>query len=535
MGGETFYTFLIRPDDLLKIAYIGHKGSLDIETLETYQRMLQPRRLKQIASFIESGGKFPTNIVLNLKTGRRSGRKNALRFDVKETYGHQSLGVLHLPPNYAAAWVIDGQHRLYGYAYARQFNAFHEDSTLVPVLAYENLPSDKEMNLFIDINSKQVKVSKALLAELYSDLHWNSTDTDEAFRALLARTASRLNRDSNSPLHERVIVAGKKKTNYRCLTQTSILEGLRVSKLLGVYSRRRGLVPGPLSADRPDDYDANLRKGLSVLSDCFRMFSSGLPDHWNLGDARGGYLCTNNGVRAVFHVLADIAEHLRRSDHADLNFFTADETFTQLRSYLEALVDYFKAASAQEIQAFRRVPSSLTGVRNQAYGLGAQIRERISCFNPPGLREYLESRDEAGTEEARGKVVKIELRLFEYVVATLKEHYGASGEEWWTEGIPVEIRKECAGRWEEKNRQGGPEEQLFLIDYIKICHKNWQLFQDVIALGKKDKGNKRACTKWIKQLNDIRQITFHPARGVLSTDQVAFVRELLQAVERHFP
>ena len=64
MGGETFYTFLIRPDELLKIAYVGHKASRDIENLETYQRMLQSRRLKKIAEYINGGGKFPTNIVV---------------------------------------------------------------------------------------------------------------------------------------------------------------------------------------------------------------------------------------------------------------------------------------------------------------------------------------------------------------------------------------------------------------------------------------------------------------------------------------
>lgn len=61
MGGESFYTFLIRPDELLKIAYVGHKASRDIESLETYQRMLQPKRLKQVAEYINSGGKFATN------------------------------------------------------------------------------------------------------------------------------------------------------------------------------------------------------------------------------------------------------------------------------------------------------------------------------------------------------------------------------------------------------------------------------------------------------------------------------------------
>ena len=72
MGGDTFYTFLIRPDDLLKIAYVGQKGSLKVSELQTYQRMLQPTRLRKIAKYINEGGKFPTNIVVNLKTGKNS-------------------------------------------------------------------------------------------------------------------------------------------------------------------------------------------------------------------------------------------------------------------------------------------------------------------------------------------------------------------------------------------------------------------------------------------------------------------------------
>lgn len=99
MGGETFYTFLIPPDELLKIAYVGHKASRDIESLETYQRMLQPKRLNKIAEYINDGGKFPTNIVINLKTGK----KTPLRFDIIEKFENETLGKLSLPSNYASA------------------------------------------------------------------------------------------------------------------------------------------------------------------------------------------------------------------------------------------------------------------------------------------------------------------------------------------------------------------------------------------------------------------------------------------------
>ena len=170
--------------------------------VETYQRMLQPKRLKEIAAYINGGGKFPANTVVNLKTGKKS----TLKFEERAKIGDEALGILHLPPLYASAWIIDGQHRLYGYAYAREGNGFDQDKSTVPVLAYENLPAEKEMNLFIDINSKQVKVPTGLLVELYSDLHWHSSEPDKAFQALLSRICSRLNIEPAFPKYRRYSV-----------------------------------------------------------------------------------------------------------------------------------------------------------------------------------------------------------------------------------------------------------------------------------------------------------------------------------------
>ena len=328
MGGDTFYTFLIRPDELLKIAYVGHKSSRDEENLQTYQRMLQPSRLKRIAQYINGGGKFPTNIVVNLKTAKR----RRLKFERLDNSGVETLGTLHLPANYASAWIIDGQHRLYGYAYARDDpDSFNEDSTLLPVLAYENLSAEREMQLFIDINSKQVKVNTGLLVELYSDLHWNSSDPEEAFQALLSRIASRLNSVQTSPLHDRIVVTGKKKTQDRCLTQTSVRDGLNVARLLGTVSKG-AILPGPLSTADSEAHEANLKKALSVLSDALRMFAEQLGSHWELGDRPGGYLCTNNGIRALFHVMKDVADHVRQAQGTDLCLLDAGETLDILRA-----------------------------------------------------------------------------------------------------------------------------------------------------------------------------------------------------------
>lgn len=535
MGDHTFFTFLIRPDELLKIAYVGHKASRDIDSLETYQRMLQPIRLKKIAGYINDGGKFPTNIVVNLKTPKR----NRLRFDAKEKYGEGTLGELYLPPTYASAWIIDGQHRLYGYAYARAAgNGFNQDSTLLPVLAFEDLPADEEMNLFIDINSKQVKVRNNLLVELYSDLHWQSPNPGEAFQALLSRIAARLNNEGTSPLNNRMVVSGKRKTSSRCLTQTSIQAGLREAKLLGTYGNG-AITPGPLSTARKDDYQPNLRKSVTVLSDCLRLFSTNLPDHWKLGDHREenlcGYLCTNIGIRAMFLIIKDIADHIEYKDSIKLCYFDAEETFAEIRPYLQVLVDHFENATAQDFLRLRLIGSSLASVRRQAYEMEVVINRRIPEFNPTGLQEYRDSRDEAGTQEASNKVREIEQRLFNYVIGTLQKQYGTNNEEWWVQGIPTRIRQDCSTRWEARNREGDVEQELYLINYIDICHNNWELFKDVISLGQGDTSNKKKMTRWIKDLNDVRNRTAHPAHGVLNTKQVARVNELHSRVTEHFP
>ena len=438
MGKQVFYTFLVRPDELLKIAYVGHKGSRDLEDLNTYQRMLVPSRLKSIAKYINEGGKFPTNIVVNIKTRKRS----RLKFDEIEKVGDEAIGRLHLPGYYAAAWIIDGQHRLYGYAYAREDGGFKDDKTTIPVLAYENLNAEDEMNLFVDINSKQVKVSTSLLSEIHADLHWESDDPERAFVALLSRISARLNSQKSSPLFERMVVSGKQKSSHRSLTITSIREGLRAAKLVGSLSKG-SIVTGPFSTPDPKDYKANLNKSLALVSDCLRLFSDAMPDHWRLGSAPGGYLCTNIGIRALFHVFKDVADHVQLRSGADMRVLNAEDAFDAMKPLLTELVRYFKSASGAEIQAFRNIGSSLSLVQQQAWGMEAQIHKERSDFFPAGLKEYLETRDEKGTEEAATKVRRINDRLFKYVIGELQKQYGFDGDKWWTEGVPLPIRKNC--------------------------------------------------------------------------------------------
>ena len=68
MGGLTYYTFVLSPDDLLKIAYVHHRSgqSSFLELSDSYQRIINASRVRKIAQYIEEeNGFFPGSIILN--------------------------------------------------------------------------------------------------------------------------------------------------------------------------------------------------------------------------------------------------------------------------------------------------------------------------------------------------------------------------------------------------------------------------------------------------------------------------------------
>ena len=328
MGGVTFYNFLMSPFDLLKIAYISHKAA-SANDFETYQRMVKPSRLKSIAAYIDDGGQFPTNIVLNFKT------KDSLHFSKIESFEDSSFGTITLPGQYGAAWVIDGQHRLYGFAFSK-----HGKGQVVPVLAYENLPATEEMRLFVDINCEQVKVSRGLLNEIYSNLNYGSDDLEKRLEAQYPRIALRLDELTSSPIRDRVLTVSKDKDNYRCLTLTSLADGIKENRFLGnitqIAPNSPIIQPGPLN-HLSGDMDLTTEKATDVLAGYFDIFAKGAPTNWQLGDAKGGFLCTNNGLRALLRLMKELIAFIEDHEHIKAFTMEADDIVVKVTPYATAL------------------------------------------------------------------------------------------------------------------------------------------------------------------------------------------------------
>ena len=531
MGKRTFYTFLIHPKDLLKISFVAHKANHMSNDVRAYQRMLKPKRLKDIAEFINDGGKFPTNIVVNLKS--------KFQFQIQRSIDeYTSTGYLTLPSNYASAWIIDGQHRLYGYAYAHEIGKIKNNKSLLPVMAFDNLTEEEEMSMFIDLNSKHVKVPPQILVELSADLHWGSKDKASAYQALISKLVLQLNSEPNSPFYDRMIVSGTGRTEHRIIGLESVNTGLRSSQLLGTV-KQGSIIPGPFSTSDSYNYSKNLEKAYSIITRLFEIFRNSLPEYWtpNFTEEKiFSFFCTNIGVRALLMNFRYIAESIELTNNMRLNTLSVDLIISKFQPYIDVLVNYFQTTAVNDlITRWNLSSSSAALVTRHAKQLAVIIHYGISHFNPDWLATFIEDERKLQLLSCYEKVSKIEKELSEFIISKLQKEYGDDRNTWIVEGLPKELRKELTERREEENRQRDEERYLYFIEYRSICMHNWALFRDTIPLQlTSDIDNKKDATKWIVKMNSIRNKVSHATGEEVTLDDVNFVEDILNRVNMCF-
>jgi hypothetical protein len=99
-----------------------------------------------------------------------------------------------------------------------------------------------------------------------------------------------------------------------------------------------------------------------------------------------------------------------------------------------------------------------------------------------------------------------------------------TGEEWWFEGVPKNVRKRVDERINESDGKAGTREQNFdLIHYREIVQHKWDLFEKLFAFGT---GSKDKRTGWINEISLMRNSVMHPSRReFLSPDKLSKLEE----------
>jgi DNA sulfur modification protein DndB len=502
LGPYKAYTFFASAETILPIAFVNHRDLRDPSAAPSYQRLLHRPRLKDIAGYLANGGFFPNSIILNFK--------KRIRFDLLKPEDEFGItpGEMTLPDTYKSAWIIDGQHRLYGYTELGE----NERGSHLPFLAFENIPIPDETKIFADINSKQKSVTKKLLDEITGEIKLDSADKREQLRAIASRAFDLMRDDEDGPFGDKVAGAEIKHNDGSILTIPYLVDATIQSGLLGKIVSAGGnttYVQGPLLWQDPRHAITALSE---LLGEYFELFRTANPQRWNAG--KGGKFATNVGVAALIRLLGDLITFMAATDHEDPRELHPKIIVERIEKYAQPSLDYFKNVADVVLEQRFNVPFGAGGQRVFQHRLREVIREKFSAFVPPGFEEDLRKYDATRRQEADRKVRDIVEAVHRYVIQRLREVYGDK-ENYLALAVD---NKTILTKAFEKQVEGDADKQKDLATYLDFIDlrrivetpKNWGHFKDGLDIQLPDEHANRKHIRWFDDINKLRRVSAHP-------------------------
>ncbi len=532
LGRDTYYSFVVSARHLLKIAFVNHQALNHPDGRPAYQRMINKKRINDIGVFIKNGGYFPTNILVNFVDQCRfdllPNKDNADR-DIK-------FGWLYLPSKYKSAWIIDGQHRLYG------FSSVPDDflNSNLFVLAFERMDTKTEADLFITINHEQRSVPKSLLVTLQADLKVGSSDPKEAISAIASALVRSINNDNTSPFFRRFEIPGVPPAESQNLTVAEAVKGLVRSTLLGRALPKKSRVPGFLSGETDD---GTINRARTLLNGYFRKLMDANPDRWEKG--RSAYICVNPGIRAHFQLIQEILSYLTKNDIVDAMVDAPDKMLPAVIEFIGPILDFVARGSDKQVEAKFSRKFGEGGVAEYFYNLCDVLQGKHKEFGSQEFKKYKERQADARVHQADEDINDLQNAISEVVIETLKKLHGVhelpSGEKaYWDLGIENLDIKQNAYKKQQMmppEKRSPKEAYLDLIDFEKIIKQqnNWPTFEPIFNIQLPGEKGKKYYLAWLERLNEIRRISAHksPYRSY-SEEELEFVSWIKRALFDNF-
>jgi DGQHR domain-containing protein len=500
LGGKVFYSFVSTPKQMLKIAFVNHRSLNDPAGAPSYQRLVSRTRLRQISKFIHGGGFFPTNILVNFS------RKCRFEHVAKDDETNVVFGNLYLPCRYRSAWIIDGQHRLYGYA---PLSEKHLNQNIM-VVAFEGLKKEDEANLFVTINHEQKSVPKTLLDDLEGELKWGSEKPTERIGAVSARLIGLLNNDIGEALYGRVTQQGISPTEKTCLTVPALKDGLRRSGLVGeAILKKKEFAPGPLCGTTDA---ATLDRARDILNSYFQLLVSANTQQWEAG--RQGYLCTNVALQAYLLLLGAVTSYMESNKGLSARELEPNELIAEVEEYLDPILSWLSSATGVQMEKRFKVQFGSGGPREYYYRLCAMIKEEFSDFSPEGMDDWANEQSEELVSEADRKLKELNIQVQKAIFDIFRQVYGTKNDAYWEKGV---TDKNIKSRAYTKSLEDEPEDRCSLdhyldfIEYKKIIENktHWKLFKSLFDIPEPGEKGYSKNVRWMERINELRRIPAH--------------------------
>lgn len=536
MGTKTYYMFSIEPELLLKMGFILHRTKVNESEFPTYQRLLVPKRLPLITKFIDEGGYFPNSIIINFNN-----KKHKIQFEGSSKTGDSNscFGTLKMPNSYGIAYIIDGQHRVYGYA-----NSQFKNTNTIPVVAFDSLETSEQLKIFMDINENQKAVSPSLRLDLEEDLYWDADRADSRIKALRSSIIKELSNNQNSPLFEKISVGEDKSV----LTFKPFSIALSASNLLpkakGNTYTEDALKYSLYDVSNHDHHKEmiNCKKRIvQLLTKCYDFVEQNYSEIYK--DDKS-FILSNRGTYPFICLIDSINKYL--TDNSLINK-AVDESlrFDKIKPYLKTLLDYLQNEITEEEKASQL---SLLGAGVEMKWLRFFqfiIHKKNNEYLPVELIDWIERQDEELQSQGRSLGIDIEKKMKHIVISKMQLLYG---EDWELE--INSIKRECQSRAEQEMEKYYKEglgkkkvdwtEMFNINDYKTIIEKYWNKRPETENLGfstfEKDFsidigegiGSKSKALKWISFFNSYRNLWAHEGTKEkrLNKDEVTFIEKV---------
>lgn len=477
MGKLTYYSFSIEPERLLKIAYILHRNNANHDMMPTYQRIVKKERLKAIREFINEGNFFPNSLIVSIDTNGKP-----LQFDQASSRSvskYSRIGILHLPQTYQSVYVIDGQHRLYGYS-----DSEHGMNNAIPVIAFVDMDKKEQVKMFMDINENQKAVSKSLRNTLNIDLLWDSPSAQERRLALILHLGQKLGEDSNSPLYGRVVTGENKSNDVRCITIESLRSALDKSDFFNRYKSKKNNEIISYGYFDKQDNDKTEKVLYPFLVKCLNNIAENCQEEWEKGSK--GFITINNCMFAILRVIDDIVGMQLIED--GLDFVPDVSYYVECQSMISALGDTLNNLDEEAIQKIKTSKGG-SAEKTSWRTLQVALHNRYPKFTNNDIETYIVEYETDYNPEAKDKICKLEQEL----VRRVKEKV-LSNPNWLNDYVPEATRDQIISRKAiQQNKvkaNGGDPSVVSEWDFISfteiisiVSHSNnWStMFQEVMT------------------------------------------------------
>lgn len=520
MGKHKYYMFSIEPAKLLKMGFVLHRTAANDFDLPTYQRLLVPKRLKKITQFINGGGFFPNSIILNFNNSKK--HKLVFQADSKGQDSKSRLGILKIPNVYGMAYIIDGQHRVYGYA-----GSEYKDSNTVPVVAFVGMIPEEQLKIFMEINQNQKAVSKDLKLDLEEDMLWNSSKLDSRMKALRSSIIKVLANKKESPLYNMITVGEDTSrlsfTSFDiAFTKSSFIPKATSSKF------KEEMVRYAMYDTTEHDDEKAMAESKERITDfvirCYSYIKDNYPEFY---EKESKFILSIRGVVPFICLLSDLRNSLIDKgslDSKSSSIECADAITKYIKALMEGLVSLSKEDKEKILGVQGKMAETIWLRRFQEI-----INKEFPEYNPPKLIEWKETQDKELQDKGRSLGMEVVTRIRTIVISELKSLFGKH----WDLEINT-IKNNCTKRANDQmakhHKEGVDFEEIEWTDVIDMselktiierfwskekAESSFKTFESIFSFDIGEGFNtKSEKTKWLSVLSSYRDLWSSDSKGL---------------------